>query len=77
MNSEATVTIRTAVVDGPLAHQVRRAAAARANECGLQILTLPQLAARLAGGFALRPGAALTTGRAMANGGRLAGGASR
>src|SRR3954453_4154488 len=28
-----------------------RGAAARANECGLQILTLPQLAARLAGGF--------------------------
>ncbi|TME44468.1 MAG: PD-(D/E)XK nuclease family protein, partial [Chloroflexi bacterium] len=30
---------------------MRRAAAARANECGLQIVTLPQLAARLAGGF--------------------------
>jgi RecB family exonuclease len=31
---------------------MRRAEAARANECGLQILNLPQLAARLAGGFA-------------------------
>ncbi|MVT64840.1 PD-(D/E)XK nuclease family protein [Bradyrhizobium pachyrhizi] len=30
---------------------MRRAAAARANECGLQILNLPRLAARLAGGF--------------------------
>ncbi|WP_461329914.1 PD-(D/E)XK nuclease family protein [Bradyrhizobium diazoefficiens] len=30
---------------------MRRAAAARANESGLQILTLPNLAARLAGGF--------------------------
>jgi hypothetical protein len=50
VNTEAVVIIRTAVVDGPLAYQMRRAAAARANECGLQILTLPQLAARLAGG---------------------------
>jgi hypothetical protein len=30
---------------------MRRAAAARANECGLQIFNLPQLAARLVGGF--------------------------
>lgn len=30
---------------------MRRADAARANECGLQILNLPQLAARLVGGF--------------------------
>jgi hypothetical protein len=43
---------RTAVVDGSLSSQMRRAAAARAGECGLQILTLPQVAARLAGGFA-------------------------
>jgi hypothetical protein len=43
--------IRTTVIDGPLAFQMWRAAAARANECGLQIMTLPQLAARLAGGF--------------------------
>jgi hypothetical protein len=43
--------IRTSVIGSHLAFQRRRAAAARANECGLQILTLPQLAARLAGGF--------------------------
>ena len=43
--------IRTTVIEGSLAFQMRRAAAARANECGLQIMTLPQLAARLAGGF--------------------------
>jgi hypothetical protein len=45
------LNIRTSVIGGNLAFQMRRAAAARANECGLQILTLPQLAARLAGGF--------------------------
>ncbi|WP_407150458.1 PD-(D/E)XK nuclease family protein [Bradyrhizobium sp. ORS 86] len=43
--------IKTSVIGSHLAFQGRRAAAARANECGLQILTLPQLAARLAGGF--------------------------
>ena len=43
--------IRTSVIEGALAYQMRRAAAARANESGLQILNLPQLAARLAGGF--------------------------
>jgi hypothetical protein len=42
---------RTVVVDGPLAFRMRRIEAARQNEVGLQILTLPQLAARLAGGF--------------------------
>jgi PD-(D/E)XK nuclease superfamily len=42
---------RTVIVEGPLAFQMRRRAAARAGECGVQILTLPQLAARLAGGF--------------------------
>lgn len=42
---------RTAIVEGPLAFQMRRLAAARAGESGLQIFTLPQLAARLAGGF--------------------------
>ncbi len=42
---------RTAVVEGPLAFQTRRLAAARANDSGLQILNLPQVAARLAGGF--------------------------
>lgn len=45
------VNIRTSVIGGYLAFQMRRAAAARANECGLQIATLPQVAARLAGGF--------------------------
>ena len=42
---------RTTVIEGSLAFQMRRAIAARTNECGLQILSLPQLAARLAGGF--------------------------
>lgn len=41
----------TIVIAGPLARQMRRAAAARAGECGGQILTLPLLAARVAGGF--------------------------
>lgn len=41
----------TAVVQGPLAFAMRRAAAARDAQCGLQIFTAPQLAARLAGGF--------------------------
>jgi hypothetical protein len=45
------VQIRTTVIEGSLAFQMRRAIAARTNECGLQILSLPQLAARLAGGF--------------------------
>jgi hypothetical protein len=43
--------IKTIVAEGALAFQMRRAAAARANECGLQILNMPQVAARLAGGF--------------------------
>lgn len=38
-------------MEGPLAFQMRRAIAARNNESGLQILSLPQVAARLAGGF--------------------------
>ena len=42
---------RTAIVEGPLAFQMRRLAAARANDSGLQIFNLPQVAARLAGGF--------------------------
>ena len=42
---------RAIVVDGPLAFRMRRLAAARDRELGLEILTLPQLAARLAGGF--------------------------
>src|SRR4051812_34045187 len=45
------VQLRTWIVGSALAFRMRRAAAARANESGLQILTLPNLAARLAGGF--------------------------
>src|ERR1700730_1156227 len=41
----------TAIVEGPLAHHMRRVAAARNAETGLQILGLSQVAARLAGGF--------------------------
>jgi hypothetical protein len=49
---EGRALLQTAIVEGPLAFQMRRVAAARADECGLQILSLPQLAARLVGGFA-------------------------
>ncbi|WP_316193888.1 hypothetical protein [Bradyrhizobium sp. SZCCHNRI1029] len=42
---------RTIIVEGPLAFRMRRIAAAREAEAGVQIMTLPQLAARLAGGF--------------------------
>lgn len=42
---------RTVIVEGPLAFRMRRTAAARDAEAGVQIMTLPQLAARLAGGF--------------------------
>src|SRR5258708_21242648 len=42
---------RVIVVDGPLAFGMRRFQAAGANEVGLEILTLPLLASRLAGGF--------------------------
>ncbi len=42
---------RTVIVEGPLAFRMRRIAAARQGEAGVQIMTLPQLAARLAGGF--------------------------
>ncbi len=45
---------RTIVVEGPLAFRMRRIVAARRAEAGIQIITLPQLAARLAGGF-VRP----------------------
>jgi RecB family exonuclease len=48
---ESTFCVRTAVIERPLAYQMRRLAAARASKSGLQILTLPQMAARLAGGF--------------------------
>jgi hypothetical protein len=43
--------IHTVVVDGPLALRMRRLDAAREGATGRQILTLPLLAARLAGGF--------------------------
>ncbi|MDR3473514.1 MAG: PD-(D/E)XK nuclease family protein [Devosia sp.] len=43
--------MHTALVQGRLAYTTRRAAAARQHEFGLQILTAPQLAARLAGGL--------------------------
>lgn len=45
---------RTLVVEGPLAFRMRRAEAARSGAFDLEIMTLPQLAARLAGGF-IRP----------------------
>ena len=43
--------INTVVVEGPLALRMRRLDAAREGAIGRQILTLPLLAARLAGGF--------------------------
>lgn len=42
---------RTVIVEGPLAFRMRRITAAQQAEVGVQIMTLPQLAARLAGGF--------------------------
>ena len=54
MGELAANTLRTTLVHGPLAYAMRRAAAARGHEIGLQILTPWQLAGRLAGGF-LRP----------------------
>ena len=42
---------RTVVVAGPLASRMRRTRAARDDEMGLEIVTLPALAARLAGGL--------------------------
>src|ERR1700688_2936913 len=45
---------RTVIVEGPLAFRMRRVDAARRSEAGIQIMTLPQLAGRLAGGF-VRP----------------------
>jgi hypothetical protein len=45
-------SLHTVIVEGPLAFAMRRYAAACAGEIGLQILSLPQLAARLVGGFA-------------------------
>jgi hypothetical protein len=43
--------IHSVVVDGPLALRMQRLDAAREGATGRQILTLPLLAARLAGGF--------------------------
>ena len=57
--------IHTTLVQGPLAYAMRRARAARGNEVGLQILTIVQLAARLAGGFR-RPASAESIERAVA-----------
>ena len=45
------ITRQTSIVQGPLAYGMRRAAAARLGQSGLQILSVAQLAARLAGGF--------------------------
>jgi len=45
------VGIRSVVIEGRASFAMRRAAAARAGECGVRIMTMPQLAARLAGGF--------------------------
>jgi hypothetical protein len=42
---------RVIVVDGPLAFRMRRVEAARASALGLEVLSLPLLATRLAGGF--------------------------
>jgi hypothetical protein len=42
---------RTVIVEGPLALNMRRITAAREAEAGVQIMSLPQLAARLAGGL--------------------------
>jgi hypothetical protein len=41
----------TLIVEGPLALRMQRAAAARAHIIGREIVSLPQLASRLAGGF--------------------------
>lgn len=38
---------RTIVVEGPFAFRMRRIVATRRGEAGLQIMTLPQLAARI------------------------------
>src|SRR3954452_19742923 len=63
---------RTVVVDGALALRMARLKAARADAVGLQIMSLPQLAARLAGGFvrpAQREELEPALGEALAEGG--------
>ena len=60
------------VVDGPLAFGMRRLEAARANDVGLEVLTLPLLASRLAGGFRHlvdRETLSMAVGRALLDGG--------
>jgi hypothetical protein len=42
---------RVIVVDGPFAFRMKRVEAARASRLGLEVLSLPLLAARLADGF--------------------------
>lgn len=59
---------RTVVVDGPLALRMARLEAARAGAVGYQIVSLPQLAARLAGGF-MRPAQREELEPALAEGG--------
>ena len=51
MSTLPRLDVRTVVVDGPIALQTRRLAAASSCELGLQVLTMEQLAAHLAGGF--------------------------
>ena len=46
----------TLVVDGPLALRMQRLEAAREGAIGREIMTLPLMAARLAGGFAAAAG---------------------
>ena len=63
---------RVTVVDGPLAFGMRRFEAARANDVGLEVLTLPLLASRLAGGFrhlADRETLSMAVARALQDGG--------
>ena len=49
--SRPQIKRRTIVVEGVLAFRMRRLLAARQRDVGLEIVTLPLLAARLAGGF--------------------------
>ena len=52
MVSDAPGLRKTVLVEGPLALQAERLRAAERNATGLEIVTMPMLAARLAGGFA-------------------------
>jgi hypothetical protein len=60
------VRVHTVVVDGPLALGMRRLRATRHGTAGLQIVTIAQLAAHLAGGFA-RPAASADLEVAVGN----------